>query len=273
MTFLIDNNEPDEFDYWLGQSFPVKRGAFNQTSGNPIVYPDFTIQTDKRIIGVNRKQAVEWMGGFNAWKDQVLRELNGPVDYLYQVIEGAITSTPRDGVWGWDTQDPDIHKSYKGNTDIESGGGHSEFYGHVSQWDYKALMGEIIRLTDAGIYTFFTSGVFGTSQFLIELHKIAALDDWEPRCLTQLVKTKYMISETEIVRRNMILFLMGIPSVGEAVATALVDYFPTFHDLFDYISSGMRIASIPLASKNNRNRTIGPATEAKIREFWGLGNA
>lgn len=271
--FLVDQNEPTEFDHWLSQSYPLKRGSYNQTSGNPVVYPDITIVTDKRILGFNRKQATEWMGGFQSWKDQVLRELNGPVDYLYQIIEGSISSTIREGVWGWDWSDPDIRKSFKGNTDIESGMGVANVYGHSSMWDYKALMGEIIRLADAGIYTFFTSGVFASCQLLLEFHKIADNDDWEPRCLTQLVKQKYQISESEITRRNMILFLMGIPGVGESVATALVDYFGNFDDLYTYVSSGLRISGIQLSSKTSRSRTIGPAVEMKIREFWGLSNA
>src|SRR2546423_1387770 len=154
MTFLVDQNEPEEFDYWLSQSYPVKRGVYNQTSGGGLVYPDITIQTDKRIIGVNRKQASEWMGGFTAWKDQILRELNGPVDYLYQVIEGSISSDRGNGVWGWNWQEPYIELSHKGNTDIETGLGTGTVVGHRSEWDYKALMGEIIRLTDAGIFTF-----------------------------------------------------------------------------------------------------------------------
>lgn len=269
MTFLVDQNEPPEIDYWLSQSYPVKRGSFNQTSGSGLVYPDFTIQS-KRILGVNRKQASEWMGGFDAWKDQVLRELNGPVDFLYQVIEGSISSDIGNGVWGWNWQEPYIEKQFKGKTDIESGMGTATVVGHQSMWDYKNLMGEIIRLTDAGIYTFFTSSLFSTAQLLVELHSICERDDWEPRCLTKLVKAKYQISETEHVRRQLILFLMGVPGIGESVATGLVDYFGTFDDLYSYVSSGLKIANIPLPSKTSRSRTIGPAAELKIRQFWGL---
>lgn len=271
MSFKVDQNEPEEFDYYLGQSYPVTRGAFNQTSGNSLTYPDFTIITDKRIIGINRKQATEWMGGFSAWKDQVLRELNGPVDYLYQVIEGSISSDKGNGVWGWNWQEPYIEKAYKGKTDIESGMGTATVVGHVSLWDYKALMGEVIRLTDVGIFTFFTSSIWSTAQFLLELHKIADHEDWEPRCLTQLVKTKYMISEVEQGRRNLILFLMGIPGVGEQVATGLVDYFGNFDDLYTFISSGLSIANVPLPSRTSKSRTIGPSIEGRMRSFLGLG--
>lgn len=216
MSFLIDQNEPEELDYWCSQSYEVKRGNWNQSGRfeeGKVIYPDITVVSNK-IIGVNRKQAVEWMAGFSAWKDQVLRELNGPIDFLIQVIEGAITSTPREGLWGWDLNYPDIVPSTDRLGDL-NGNGLLTVGGHVSNHDYKNLFGELIRISDSGIPTFFTGNTFGTALFLVELHKIADQEDWEPRLLTQLVKEKFLINEREIIRRNLILFLMGIPGVGQ----------------------------------------------------------
>lgn len=269
MSFMVDNNEPEELDYWLSQSYEVKRGAFNKTSGNPVTYPDITVLS-KRIIGVNRKQSGEWLGGFSAWQEQILRELNGPVDYMIQVIEGGISPLVKEGLWSWDLNLPRITVSYDrlGNP---TGGGVGETLIWKSNQDYKHVIGELIRLADSGIPTFFTGNIFGTAQFLVELHSIVDREDWEPRLLTRLVKQKYEISERELVRRNLILFLMGIPSVGQSVATALVDYFGTFDDLYSYISSGLRISGIELNSVGKNKRTIGPAIERNMRMFFGLG--
>jgi len=258
---MIDNNEPEEFDYWLSQTTTIKRGAYNKTASGEPTYPDFTIVSNK-IIGVNRKQASEWLGGIPHWEEQLQRELAGPIDYLLCVIEGSVSVDPVFGVYGWNWQAPDIkdHRTRAGEKY-----GTVQVTGFPSQWDYKGLMGKLIRLNDAGIPTFFTSNVFGTATFLAELHSIAERDDWQPSGLTKLIKSKYVISEWEQSRRQMILFLMGIPGVGEDAATALLDEFGCFGDLYAFLCANS-IGDIRMKS----GRRLGPAMDKKIKGFLGI---
>lgn len=203
-----------------------------------------------RSIGINRKQAAEWIGGIDAWEDQVRRELASPnIDYLYCLIEGFITQSSN-GVTSHSFQD---NHSWKGNT--------VEF-----KINYKYLMGLILRSHELGVPVFFTDSILGSSIFLAELHSICEREDWDSDIFLKLNKTRYQISEPEKIRRDYILFLMGIPGVGEEVATALVNEFSTFVQMLQYMSEGKSLAGIVIAS----GRKIGPSVEKKIKEFWGL---
>lgn len=256
---LIDDNEPVDFDFLVGQTIEVQRGKFNQSPGAYLIYPDFTVINGGKVIGVNRKQAGELLGNLDAWEEQLHRELQGSVDGLVAMVEGFI-SPDSDGVWAWklESDSPVVYSRR------DQGNGKLSMWGRHFHYTYNAIQAKFNRMWELGIPVHFTSDIRGSSAFLIALHDLIGKSEEEHKTFNRLIKERFIISESDRAKRQFALFLMGIPGVGEEVALTLADNFKNLEELHSYMTRSM-ISELKLPS----GRRLGLALELKIREFMG----
>lgn len=249
---LIDQNEPEIFDYYLSQSTEVNRGNYNKSPGASLslTYPDFTIINGGKTVGINRKQSTEWLAGIDSWENQLLMELQGPIDYLISIIEGSIIPDG-DGVIGISYQEAGVTWRRNGHSCVV------DAQGERSQWNYKAIQGKIQAMWEVGIPTYFTSNILGSAIFIAEMHH-RATEGYVSKTLGRLIKEKYQITETEKLMRDWILFLMGIPGIGEDKAVKLANTYTSICDLINRIDT---VRSLP---------GFGPGVERNMRSFLGL---
>lgn len=259
---LIDQNEPMEFDYYLSQSCDIDRGNWNQSPGKSEIYPDFTILAGGKSIGINRKQTAEVLGGMEEWEEQVFRELSSSnIDMLICVIEGAFVSHGG-GLMAVSLQDIGT-KAYKDKKNLY----HIEATGLQTQWTYKNIAGKFIRMYESGIPVILHGSILDSAIFMAELHSVASRQDWDSPIFTKLFKHRHFFNEDEKRIRDYKEFLYSIPGIGEEMIKSLIEEFPTFYEMYEYmVTNGASLAPILMPS----GRRIGPAADRKIREFWGV---
>ena len=246
-------HEPELLDYYLSQTGEVQRGNYNQSPNQSyaLVYPDITCINGGPIVGVNRKQASEWLGGLDQWEEQLHKEVNGPIDYLVSIIEGQVIPAGEGSIA---LSFQDLNYTTRRNShsvDVQA-------KGEMSRWPYKALMGKVQAMWDIGIPVIFTSNLLGSAIFISELHHRAS-EGYESQTFKRFIKEKWQISETDLKLREQILLYMNIPGIGEDKAIKLADTYNSMVDLINRIDT---VRTIP---------GFGPVIEKRMREFLGVG--
>lgn len=244
---LIDQNENPLYDELCGQSLEVQRGAFNQTAGSSLVFPDFVCMNNGITAGVNNKDAAELLGSIDAVEEQLSRELLGPIDSLTLMVRGLIVPTS-EGC-----------RSYSVNEE-----GRINPRGRDFRTPYARVMSWYTGLWELGIPVVNTSNLRGSATFLVQLHN--SLGKEESRIFKRLVTIRKEVQSYDLRERSLALFLMGIPGVGEEVALCLAREFEDMAELVQFMTNGGSLAGFVLAS----GRHVGPALDKRIAGFLGV---
>lgn len=264
MTLLVDQNEernqPDLLAY-LRQSVDVRTGAYNQHSGNPVAYPDFTIIGGDKLVGVNRKQVSEVLSSLDKVEEQLQRELSGPCEYLVLLIEG-IMYPGNDGVWAYQL---DWLRGIRiwNSEQVGSVGFKRQHF----RTNYKGIQNWQTRLEWLGINVVHTYSLYDTACKLVALHDLVMKGE-ESKTLNRLIKSSFTIAALDPTEKAMALSLMGIQNggIGEEAALTIARSFSSITELIRYWDQGSTIADTMMRSGTRR---LGNALESKLQKALG----
>lgn len=266
MTIAADQNEARnqvELVNYLQQSVPVTIGSYNETSGSPIIYPDFTIWGGSKLVGVNRKTWGEVCSSIDRVEDQLLRELAGPCEQIALIVEGIVVPDGLGGCWVYNLDFAQGLKLFR-NTDAM---GTVLFKRQHYRSNYEGIRNWLTRLEWLGIQVIPTQSTYDTAINLVAMHNLV-LKDEESKTLNRLIKEKFTIIALDPVEKAMATSLMGLANgrAGEELALSLARHFNYVVDLIRYWDEGNSIAELPMKSGK---RKVGHAAESNLKAALG----
>ncbi len=255
MSVLIDSNESQDFDFLLNQmGIETSRSSINKTSGSETSFPDFLVIPTGEPIGLNRKAAVEAMADLDKVEEQLRRELRycGKLAFVY---EGVLAPHP-DGVYAGEVHKVETKTRRNGDKYEEM-----TSWGKVIHQPWTRWESFVWKMQDCGVPVIPTGSMQGTAGFLAYLHK-----NPENNLFQRLIPIRQQVLAVDPVKRDWLLFLMSIPSVGEEAARGLGAEFDNMHELVQFLQNGGELSEFVLPSK----RRVGKALAGKIRKFLGV---
>ncbi len=262
MSILIDQNEPEEFDFLLTRmGLETTRGSYNKTNETGAVFPDFVVLTSAGMVGVNRKQAAEAMADLDKVEAQLMSEL-AACERLAFMWEGFI-APHEDGTYAGDLRTI-THKTGRGGNEYDE----LTSRGRVIHQPYVRWEAFVYKCQDAGIPVVGTGDVRGSAAFLAYLHQ-----GHGNNLFSRLIATRQQVAEIDPEKRALALTLMGIQGArwGEEMSLAVADYLECVGSQLNLASlitarKDLDIAKVPLRSGK---RVVGKAAAQRL--FTALG--
>lgn len=252
----IDSHEAIDLEILLSQSLYVERRNLNQ-DGLPDLW---WVGYGGKRIGIENKQAGEALASLDSVEEQLMREMAG-VDYLGLSIRGVVTATSEGHCQVWGQGD---------NPNIM-------FKGRVYHTSFKGYRAWVARLQEMGVLVIEVPDLHSLAVSVVAMHENSQKAEGEHKTFARLIPEHYWLTEQDQQRKALALSLMGLRpacGIGEEIALALAGKFPSMATLVNTLEAGAdaEVAAIPLrnTSRAGRQRTIGPATVAKLRRTLGL---
>ncbi|KKN53811.1 hypothetical protein LCGC14_0599040 [marine sediment metagenome] len=208
MTILIDNHEPREIEYLIGQSVPT---SMPQPGLNSKGFADYLwFACDGHRIQVERKQIHEVLGGINQVEEQLSREMDNGVEETLLLIEGVC-----EPVAGLKIATQTWHKAKGKNILIP---------GRVYNCSYTGYKAWLDQLDKAGITSVETFDYTATAMTLVALYQNSQKK--EHKTLKRYIKDRIYIESKNPHIHNLMAVKGG--GVGEEIAKAWIEQFGTF---------------------------------------------
>jgi hypothetical protein len=206
-----------------------------------------------RQRGWECKQAGELLGSLDSVEEQLTRELEG-VDYLGLTVRGVITPDAAGFCQTWRvTSNPRIMAK-----DM------------VYRTAYKSYAAWVSRLEANGIVVKEAADLNGLVLQVVAEYENSLKDDTAHKTFNRLIVLKQQVNEWDVAKRRMALQIMScVPGVGEEIALALADHFPSMATLVNTLQSGASDKVATLRLRNDK-RTVGPSAVRAIVKALGV---
>lgn len=246
MTLLIDNHEPKEIEYLIGQAVPT---LMPQPGLNSQGFADYMwFCCDGHRIQVERKQIHEVLGGIDQVEEQLSREMSNSVEETLLLIEGVC-----EPVAGLKIATQVWHKAKEKSILIP---------GRVYNCSYTGLQAWKNQLDKAGITIVETFDYTATAMTLVALYQNSQKEEHKTLC--RYIKDRIFIESRNPHIYNLLAIKGG--GVGEEIAKAWIEQFGTF---WYTINQDAEVLAEVLVGEEGKEKRIGTARAKKFLKAIG----
>lgn len=208
-----------------------------------------------REVQLELKQAGELLGSIDGVEEQLGREMQGAT-YTGLAVRGIITPTAEGWCQTWQrsANNPNII-----------------FKDREYRTSYKGYRAWLDRLQALGVTVVEVPTLEALVLAVAAMYEQSLKAEEEHKTFARLIPERYWVNEIDQRKREFALTLMGVRGarVGEEIALALADRFPSVATLVNTLEAGAdaEVAKLPL---RHAKRTIGPAAVSRLRGALGI---